>query len=45
MSEIQRWGMNHVQGEVYVDRNPEGSWVLYADHLDAIDALKGQDDE
>ena len=39
MSDIQRWDMNHVQGEVYIDKKPEGSWVTYADHLAAIDGL------
>lgn len=40
MSDIQRWDMNHVQGEVYIDKKPEGSWVTYADHLAAVAAAR-----
>lgn len=40
MSDIQRWDMNHVQGEVYIDKKPEGSWVTYADHLAAVAAAE-----
>lgn len=42
MSDIQRWDMNHVQGEVYIDKKPEGSWVTYADHLAAVAAAEQQ---
>ena len=40
MSDIQRWDMNHVQGEVYIDKKPEGSWVTYADHVAAVAAAR-----
>ena len=40
MSDVQRWDMNHVQGEVYIDKKPEGSWVTYADHLAAVAAAE-----
>ena len=42
MSDIQRWDMNHVQGEVYIDKKPEGSWVTYADHLAAVAAARAE---
>ena len=42
MSDIQRWDMNHVQGEVYIDKKPEGSWVTYADHLAAVAAARDE---
>jgi hypothetical protein len=40
MTDIQRWAMNHVQGEVYIDRNLEGSWVTFADAEAAIAAAR-----
>jgi hypothetical protein len=40
MTDIQRWDMNHVQGEVYIDKNPEGSWVTFTDAEAAIAAAR-----
>lgn len=40
MTDMQRWDMNHVQGEVYIDKNPEGSWVRFTDAEAAISAAR-----
>ena len=37
---IQRWVIRHVAGDAYIDKEPEGSWVTYPDHLAALRACE-----